>query len=157
MASARFQSEDPAGAVSWSSLLLRSVGGLLIVSVHGCHKAAGGWTLLRRDTPWPLVEEVAAMHLPAPLVFAWVATLIQVVCGALIVVGWRTRLNACLLAATMGVAIVQNLTTGSSPELAMLYAAILATVAMIGGGRYSIDARIALRKTAAFSGFEEPT
>lgn len=129
-------------ASAWGLLLLRGATGLMIFYIHGWHKLLGGIDYLRHGTPWKLVEEIAGMHFPAPLASAFVATVVQLVCGLLLAVGLCTRLSATLLTGALGVAILQNLLSARDPQLAMLYTLIVASFVFIGGGRLSLDAAL---------------
>ena len=82
------------------------------------------------------------MHFPAPLASAVVATLVQFVCSLFVVVGLFTRLNAALLAGALSGAILQNLLSGRDPRLAILYTVVVVTLTLMGGGSYSLDARM---------------
>ncbi len=41
---------------------------------------------------------------------------------------------------SVAVAILQNLVSGRDPQLAVLYTLIVLTLALMGGGRFSLDA-----------------
>lgn len=132
------RTDTPAG--SWGLLLLRIGTGGLILYIHGWHKLLDGINNLRHGTPWKLVEEVAEMHAPAPILSAISATGVQFVCAALLIPGLGTRLNAVLLTGALGGAVLQNLLTGRDPQLALLYTLNVAVLAVLGGGRFSLDA-----------------
>jgi len=119
---------DPDGAAAnFGHLFFRVAAGLMIFYIHGLHK---------------LAEEVAGMHFPAPLVSAVAATLVQFVCSLFIVVGLFTRINAALLVCALSGAIMQNLLASRDPQLAILYTLVVITIVLIGGGKYSLDARL---------------
>jgi len=80
--------------------------------------------------------------MPAPLASAVAATLVQFVCALFIVVGLFTRINAALLVCALTGAIMQNLLAGRDPQLAILYTLVVVTLVFLGGGKYSLDARI---------------
>lgn len=68
----------------------------------------------------------------------------EVVCSALLVVGFLTRFAALSLAITMGVAFIivhkASLTPGpASGELAFMYLAGFLALVFTGAGRYSVD------------------
>jgi len=128
--------------VVWGHFFLRVTAGLMIFFIHGLHKLEGGVAYLRHGTPWMLVTEVAEMHFPAPVVSAFAATVVQLVCSLFLIVGLFTRINAVLLAGALGGAILQNLLAHRDPQLALLYTAVVATFALMGGGRYSLDAKL---------------
>ncbi|MCX6954171.1 MAG: DoxX family protein [Verrucomicrobia bacterium] len=131
--------------VAWGLLALRVGTGALIFYVHGWHKLEGGIALLRDGTPWRLAEEVGAMHFPAPVASAFAATAAQFVFAPLLALGCFTRLSAAILTAVLGVAILQNLLAQRDPQLALLYTLIVASFVLIGGGRFSLDARLSGR------------
>jgi len=138
----RLRSVGPGDATaSFGTLLLRVFAGGLILTVHGWHKLLGGIAYVRDGTNWPLLSEVAELHVPHPVAAAWIATGVQIVSAALLALGFHTRICAILLVGTLAGAIAHNLVTGRSPELALLYAVMLASLALLGGGRHSLDAR----------------
>ncbi len=139
---------DPSGtAASIGHVFLRVAAGLMIFYIHGLHKLEGWIAYLQHGTPWTLAEEVAGMHAPAPLVSAVAATLVQFICPLFIVVGLLTRINAALLFCALGGAILQNLLAGRDPQLAILYTITVITLVLIGGGKYSLDAKVFSRSS----------
>jgi len=80
------------------------------------HKLEGGIAYLHDGTPWKLVEEIAGMPAPAPLAFAFVATLVQFICALFFIFGLFTRINAVLLAGALSGAILQNILAGRDPQ-----------------------------------------
>lgn len=128
--------------VRWGHFCLRVSSGLMIFYIHGWHKLEGWIAYEQHGTPWKLVEDVAEMHFPAPLASAVAATLVQFICAPLIVVGLFTRLNAVLLAGALSGAVLQNLIAGRDPQLAILYTLVVLTLAMMGGGSISLDAKL---------------
>jgi uncharacterized membrane protein YphA (DoxX/SURF4 family) len=133
---------EPTGAaVTFGHLFFRVSAGLMIFYIHGLHKLEGWITYVQNGTPWELLKEVEGMHFPAPYPSAILATLIQFVCSLFIVVGLFTRINAILLLGALSGAILQNLTAGRSPQLALLYIIVVITFVFIGGGRFSFDYR----------------
>src|SRR5580704_9973941 len=137
------QTVEPSGAAAtFGQLFLRVSAGAMIFYIHGLHKLEGWIAYLQHGTPWTLAEEVAGMHFPAPLASAVVATLVQFVCSLFVIVGLFTRLNAALLAGALSGAILQNVLSGRDPQLAILYTLVVVTLTLMGGGRYSLDARM---------------
>ena len=132
-------------AASLGYLFLRVSAGVMIFYIHGWHKLEGWISYLQHGTPWKLVEEVAGMHFPAPLASAVAATLVQFSCSLFIVVGLFTRINAALLLCALSGAILQNLLAGRDPQLAVLYSLVVLTIVFMGGGKYSLDARLSER------------
>ncbi len=134
---------DPDSAlVRWGQFILRVSAGLMIFYIHGWHKLEGWISYQRHGTPWKLAEEVAGMHLPAPLAAAAAATLVQFVCSLCVVLGLLTRINAALLVGALSGAILQNLMAHRDPQLAMLYTLTMVAMVFLGGGRFSLDARL---------------
>lgn len=115
----------------------------MIFYIHGWHKLLGGLAYLRNGTPWPLVDEIAAMHFPAPLASAFAATIAQLFCGLLLAAGLGTRLSGVVLTGTLSVALLQNVLAGRDPQLVLFYILNVAALALLGGGRFSIDAKLA--------------
>jgi putative oxidoreductase len=134
---------EPDGPIAvFGHLFFRVSAGLMIFYIHGLHKLEGWIAYLRHGTPWELVKEVAGMHFPAPLASAVAATLVQFICSLFIVAGLFTRINAALLLGALSGAILQNLLAGRDPQLAILYTLVVMTLALIGGGRFSLDAKL---------------
>ncbi len=141
---------DPGGTLaSWGHLILRVSVGLMIFYIHGWHKLEGGFAYLQHGTPWKLVEEVAGMHFPAPVPSAFAATAVQFICAPLLAVGLLTRLNAIVLTATLSIAILQNVLAGRDPQLAVLYVLVVVSMIFLGGGRFSLDAKLFSRAQPA--------
>jgi putative oxidoreductase len=132
-------------AVNLGHLFLRVSAGGMIFYIHGWHKLEGWIAYFQHGTPWKLVEEVAGMHFPAPLASAVAATLVQFICSLFMVVGLFTRINAALLLCALSGAIVQNLLADRDPQLAILYSLVVLTIVLMGGGKYSLDARLSER------------
>ena len=124
----------------WSHLpnvtltLLRVVAGLLFMQ-HGIQKFFGA--MLPAGQP----------PMPTPEMFSqiWFAGALELVGGALIVIGLFTRITAFLLSGEMAVAYFQaHAPQGFWPaanggELAVLYCFIFLFFAAVGGGRFSLD------------------
>jgi putative oxidoreductase len=134
--------EPNGAAATFGHLFLRVSAGTMIFYIHGLHKLEGWIAYLQHGTPWTLAEEVAGMHFPAPLASAVAATLVQFICSLFVILGLFTRINAILLFGALSGAILQNLLAGRDPQLAILYTLVVLTLAFIGGGRISLDARL---------------
>lgn len=126
--------------IEWGLLMLRVAAAVMIFYIHGWHKLEGWIAYEREGTPWKLAEEVAAMHMPAPMMAAWLATMVQFISSLFLIAGFLTRLNSTLLVGVLGVAIVQNLLASRDPQLAILYTLVVLALAIMGGGRFSVDA-----------------
>lgn len=134
--------------VAAGHVFLRVAAGLMIFYIHGLHKLEGGIEYFRNGTPWVLENEVAGMHVPAPLAAAVFATVVQFICSLFIIVGLFTRVNAVLLAGALGGAIAQNLLAGRDPQLALLYTLVVVAIILLGGGPLSLDSRLRAKKQA---------
>jgi len=134
--------EPNGAAATFGHLFIRISAGLMIFYIHGWHKLEGWIDYLQNGTPWKLAEEVAGMHFPAPLASAVAATLVQFICSLFIIIGLFTRINAILLFGALSGAILQNLLAGRDPQLAILYTLVVLTLAFMGGGRISLDAKL---------------
>lgn len=82
------------------------------------------------------------MGVPAPALAAFAATAVQLICAPLLAIGLFTRLNSALLTAVLAGAIAQNLMAARDPQLAILYTLNVAAFILLGGGRFSVDARL---------------
>jgi putative oxidoreductase len=127
-------------------LLLRVVTGGLVFIIHGWHKLPGGLAYFRDGTSWPLAAEIAEIGLPAPVLAASFATAVQFVAAPLLVLGLGTRIVAILLTAVLAGAVAQNLLSGRDPQLALLYVTNATVLALMGGGRFSVDAVLARKR-----------
>ncbi len=134
--------DQNSSVVTWGHSLLRVSTGVMVFYIHGLHKLEGGIAYAWHGTPWPLVEDVVGMHAPAPVASAWVATIIQFACSLFIVAGLFTRINALLLAGALSGAIIQNLLAARDPQLAILYTLVIVSIAFMGGGKFSLDAKL---------------
>jgi putative oxidoreductase len=122
--------------------ILRIVVGLLFF-VHGAGTIFGGLGV--------------AKPIPTGLWPYWWAALIQLVAGGLVLVGLLTRPAALLCAGSMAYAyFTVHLQIGLWPianggELAAVYAWVFLTVAVLGGGAWSLDALFTRARRAAVS------
>jgi len=139
--------------------------GLLILRLAGLYLAVGhGWgkVIGLASGQSRFVEGVANMGFPLPIVFAWAAALSEFAGGIAIALGLFTRWAAALAAATMFVAaFVRHRAAGhllawvgiapasedvlkswGNPELATVYFVVCASLALLGAGRFSVDARL---------------
>ncbi len=113
-------------------LIFRVVVFGLMLSLHGMAKMPPGEQL---------IEGVQMLGFPAPLVFAWLAALSEVVCAGLIVLGLYTRIASAFLGFTMAVAAF--VAHGADPlqkkELALIYLASCVLLMLSGAGSWSLD------------------
>jgi putative oxidoreductase len=113
-------------------LWLRVIAGLGI-AYHGCGKVFGDMT--------QMIDGVAQLGFPEPVIFAWAAALSEFAGGLAIAAGLLTRLAALSVLFTMGVAffLAHAADPFSVKELAMLYGVCAGTLVLTGPGTFSID------------------
>jgi putative oxidoreductase len=126
--------------------------GLLVARLgFGAYIALHGYSKLVHDdgiyiSP-QFVQGVAAMHFPTPIVFAWMATLTELLGGILIAVGFMTRPMAFALVFNMAVAsfiAMKDLpwfdpAGGHSKEFPLLFLLFFVLLLLIGSGRFAIE------------------
>lgn len=95
-----------------------------------------------------LVGGVEAMGFPAPVLFAWAASLAEFVGGILIAIGLATRPAAASLAFTMVIAafVAHAADPFATKEMALLYLVTSLFFALKGAGNWSVDAFICKKK-----------
>ena len=136
-------------------LLVLRLAGLYLAIGHGWGKVAGLATGQGR-----FLQGVTDMGFPLPVVFAWAAALSELVGGLFVAIGFLTPWAAGFAAFTMFVAAFarhhahghllsslgiapaaeETLKGWGNPELSFVYLLILLAVALVGPGRFSIDA-----------------
>lgn len=121
--------------------LLHLLTGLLLVQYHGLHKLSDGldWRSGRRSD-WPFADEIQAAGFPLPVLNAWVATAAQLVGGACLALGLFTRPAAIVLFGTLLGAAYTNIVLEKTNQMALLYLILVACVAALGPGDWSLDA-----------------
>ena len=130
----RLSAEMRAALQDFGLLWLRVLMGLGMAN-HGWGKVFGG----HMDR---FAEGVAALGFPLPGLFAWAAALSELAGGLLVAFGVVTRPAAAFIFFTMLVAAFVR--HGADPfqkkELALAYLVMSGAVALLGAGRWSIDA-----------------
>jgi len=115
--------------------------GILLARFHGWHKLADGLAWRNgRSAHWPFADEVRAAGFPLPVANAWLATAVQLVGGILLALGLLTRPAALMLIATLTGAVYTNIALRKESQMALVYLLLLAGVAALGAGRWSLDA-----------------
>ena len=129
------------GAAAWVAAVVRVVAGVGFILI-GIGKFA--------DHMQEAVD-FDKYGVPLPDIAVWVSGTIEVVGGALLVVGLLTRLAAALLAVNLVVAIsTAGVMEGGTFHLGVAPVLLLAMVFLVwaGGGLYSLDGRVGLAPTA---------
>lgn len=125
-----------------SLLVMRVVAGA-ILAIHG---------LQNLSDPAGHIAGTAAFGVPFAPVTAWLSMLGEAGLGVLLMIGIATRvagaLATCLMLLTwLSATLAEGLITdqpGINSEIALLLAAVGATVAMLGGGRCTLGAALRL-------------
>jgi putative oxidoreductase len=128
------------GAASWFAAVVRVVAGAAFI-LFGIGKFA--------DHMKEAVD-FDKYGVPLPDIAVWVSGTIEVVGGALLVIGLLTRLAAALLAANLVVAIsTAGVMEGGTFHLGVGPALLVAMLFLLwaGGGKYSLDRRVGLAPT----------
>ena len=138
-----------------AALLVLRLSGLGLVFAHGWGKIGR----LTGENADQFISSIGALGFPIPVVFAWAATLSEVVGGSLIALGLFTRVAAAFAAFTVFVAAFfrhkfpiqlmawlglndaspEDLASLGNPERALMYLLIFLALAFMGGGRFSLD------------------
>jgi putative oxidoreductase len=112
------------------------MGGMMFV--HGLEKLTGG--------PAGFGQFLGQLGVPAPALMAWVVTLLELVGGAMLVVGFLSRLVALLMTIELGTAIALATwpngliaAEGVGYERDLAYIAGFIVVLLLGPGRPSLD------------------
>jgi putative oxidoreductase len=147
---------------AWNiGLFLLRFTGLYLAFGHGHMKIAS----LMHGEGDRFIAAVAAMGLPNPVLFAWLAALAEFLGGLFVFVGFLTRVAAAFAAIDMVVAAIgahhahlqalnavgiystppETLKTWGNPELAIVYGLAMLCLVFCGPGRISIDGMIRRR------------
>lgn len=123
------------GAADLGVAILRIYTGATLALVHGSQKM---------PPSAQFVDGVAHLGFPLPFVFAWAASLAELLGGLLLALGLLTRPAAFFVAFTMGVAAFGQHAHDpfSVKELALAYFAVAVSFIFVGSGRYGLDAWI---------------
>lgn len=138
-------------------LLILRLAGLYLALGHGWGKVVG---LASGTSQFP--AGLAGMGFPMPALFAWGAGLSEFLGGLAVAFGLYTRWAAAFAGFTMFVAAFvrhhahghlaswlgiapaseETVKAWGNPELALTYLAIFAAIALLGPGRWAVDAKL---------------
>ena len=117
-------------------LLLRIIGGLMMVYNHGWSKITADpekWNRLGHA----LTDLIGLEFLST--FFGFMAAFSESVCALLIIIGLFTRPASILLFFTMFVAMMNHIIDNEMPELAIMYCLLSLVLIVSGPGNYSLD------------------
>ena len=121
---------------SYGLLLLRIIGGSMMVYNHGWGKITAGpekWNRLGHA----LTDIIGFEFLST--FFGFMAAFSESVCALLIIIGLFTRPASILLFFTMFVASMNHIMDSEMPELAIMYCLLSLVLIISGPGNYSLD------------------
>jgi putative oxidoreductase len=126
--------------------LVRITTGLLLIP-HGAQKLFGWFGGYGLDATGQYFESTLSMS--PGIVFATLAGLVEVVGGLALMLGLFTRPAALAVAVLMGVALSVHVPNGffwteGGFEYPLMWGLLAVAIIFRGGGRFSLDARIAL-------------
>jgi putative oxidoreductase len=128
-------SEPASTAANFGLLILRLTVGLSLAIAHGMGKVPPSARF---------IDGVGDLGFPVPVLFAWLASLSELLGGFLLALGLFTRPAALSIAITMGVAAFVRHADDpfAIKEKAILYCVIAVAFLFIGGGKYAVDKAI---------------
>lgn len=133
--------------------MMNQIGLLVLRVASGLMMATHGYGKIFEDGRMEkFATGVSDMGFPAPMFFAWMAALSELVGGLCLALGLGTRISAVLIAGTMFVAafIRHAPDPFAKKELALLYLAVMIFFALYGGGTWAVE-RMLRRKVSAAS------
>jgi putative oxidoreductase len=121
-------------------LVLRLGVAALMFSLHGGPRLVRAFNYSVFSEEWPFVDLVANLGFPMAGVFAVASALSESIGALLLATGLFTRMAATVLAIDMGVALSNEISGGDPIELPALYFLGAIVLAIMGSGRYGLDA-----------------
>lgn len=134
----------------WSPLILRLAVGI-VMAVHGWQKFSSG------SDGWLGGGMLTGLGFPAPVAFAWLVMLVELVGGIFLILGLFSRLSGILITIVLLVAIITVKSKigliagqggGAGAELDLALAASALAVALLGPGGLSLDRMLGIDKEA---------
>ncbi|MGB0370292.1 MAG: DoxX family membrane protein [Opitutales bacterium] len=113
--------------------------GVTTAILHGWPKLVGAYNYFKTGTPWRDIDLVLALGLPFPAIMATIAGLIQFFCSLAVGAGLWARFNALAVSSTLVVALYWNALQGKDNQVALMYFAGFVLLAIVNGGRLSLD------------------
>ena len=120
-------------------LLLRIIGGLMMVYNHGWSKITAGpekWNRLGHA-----LTDIIGLEFLSTF-FGFMAAFSESVCALLIIIGLFTRPASILLFFTMFVASMNHIMDSEMPELAIMYCLSSLVLILSGPGKFSLDQKL---------------
>ena len=144
------------------ALLLLRLTGLGMALAHGLGKVVS----LATGQGDGFIAGVESLGFPLPALFAWAAALAEFLGGLCVALGLGTRVAAAFAAFTMFVAAFlrhhalqhllvalgamdaseETVRSWGNPEMALVYLCAFATLALTGGGRFSLERLLRRRR-----------
>ncbi|MET7257832.1 DoxX family protein [Dyadobacter fermentans] len=144
----------------WAPLFLRLIIGFGFL--------AHGWAKLSKGSPAGFEKLLTQLGVPFPHITSWIASLVEIIGGMLVLIGFSISITAVPLICTMLVAMFSIhinygfssvRTIGLTPqgplfgppgyEINLLYIAGLISLILTGAGVYSIDSMLVTKRNAA--------
>ncbi|NKB87693.1 MAG: DoxX family membrane protein [Acidobacteria bacterium] len=143
------------------ALLFLRMAGLYLAFGHGWGKVSG-----LASGNEGVINMVARLGFPMPVLFAWAAALSEFAGGILVGLGLFTRWAALFAAFTLSVAVFwrhqalmvfgawlgiispdeETLRAAGNPELALMFVLVMVALVILGGGQLSADHRLLNRR-----------
>src|SRR5215469_2119438 len=128
-----FEADESPALREWASAALRATFGLMVVFLYGVKNVSDVAYHLHNGASSKLLDEITALGVPAPTLFAAFAAGGLLSGGLFVGAGLFTRAAAGVLTIVLFGAIAENLSSGRDPQLAVLYTLISLRFTLSGG------------------------